>query len=138
MMEALFQMNWFAIAVASVANFCLGGIWFVVLFGKRYAEALGIADRPAQKPAPLFIIGPFICGTINIVTTAFLLQALHIHTVGEALALGIVVGVGYLVAMTVNIAINPLFPRPFYYALINGPMFLIGSLMSCSIVVAMA
>ncbi|MFS2134890.1 DUF1761 domain-containing protein [Duganella sp. Dugasp56] len=138
MMEALFQMNWFAIAAASVANFCLGGIWFVALFGKQYASSLGIADRPAQKPGPLFIIGPFICGTINIVTTAFLLQALQIHTYGGALALGVIVGIGYLVAMTVNIAINPLFPRPFYYALINSPMFLMGSLMSCVILVAMS
>ena len=56
----------------------------------------------------------------------------------DALTLGAIVGVVYLGAMTMNIAINPLFPRPFRYALINVPMFLIGSLITCVILVSLA
>lgn len=138
MIEAFSQVNWLAVLAASVAHFFLGAIWFMALFGKQYAIALGIADRPAQTPGPLFIVGPFFCSAVNITTTAFLLRALGITTYGDALVLGAVVGVGFLVAMTVNIAINPLFPRPFHYSLINGPMFVIGSLMSCAILVAMS
>lgn len=138
MAVAFHQINWLAVLVASVAQFVLGGIWFAVLFGKQYAEALGISHRPPQKPGPLFLIGPFVCGTINITTTAFLLRALHIGTYGDALLLGLIVGIGYLVATTVNVAINPLFLKPFYYSLINGPMFVIGSLMSSAILVAMS
>ncbi|HEY0063301.1 MAG TPA: DUF1761 domain-containing protein [Telluria sp.] len=138
MMQAFTELNWFAILIASVAHFVLGGIWFVALFGKHYAAALGIADRPPQKPGLIFMAGPFVCSAVNIVTTAFLLRALHVDGYGEALTLGAIVAIGYLGAMTVNIAINPLFPRPFYYALINVPMFLIGSLMTCAILVATA
>lgn len=78
-----------------------------------------------------------MCSTVNIVTTAWLLDALGVTRIGDALLLGAVVGVGYLATMTVNIAINPLFPHPFRYALINAPMFIIGSLMSAGILVAM-
>jgi hypothetical protein len=137
MNQAFHQINWIAVLAASGAHFVLGGIWFVVLFGKRYAAALGISDRPVEKPGALVMIGPLLCGTVTIATTAFLLNALRIQHYGDAMVLGAIVGGGYLVAMTVTIAINPLFPRPFYYALINGPMFLIGSLMSCVILIAM-
>jgi hypothetical protein len=138
MNQAFQQINWIAVLAASVAHFAFGGIWFMVLFGERYAAALGIADRPAQTPGPRFMFGPLLCGTVNIATTALLLNALQIQQFGDAMVLGVIVGIGYLVPMTVNIAINPLFPRPFYYALINGPMFFIGSLMSCAILVAMS
>lgn len=42
---------------------------------------------------------------------------------------GLLVGIGYLVAQTFNIAINPNSPRPILYGLINAPYFII-----CSVV----
>ena len=138
MTNALSHLNWLAILAACAAHFVLGGVWFAALFGKPYAAALGIADRPAQKPGPLLIVGPFLCSAVTITTTAFLLRALGIQTYGPALGLGAVVGIGYLAAMTMTIAINPLFPRPFAYTLVNAPFFVIGSLMSCLILTALS
>lgn len=138
MINALSHLNWLAVMVASVAQFILGGIWFAGLVDKRYAAALGIADQPQQKPGPLFLAGPFVCGAITIATTAILLHTLGITTYGHGLALGALVGLGYLAPMTVNIAINPLFPRPFYYGLLNAPFFIVGSLMSCAILVTLS
>ena len=135
---ALFsQTPWWPVLAASVAHFMLGGLWFTALFGKAYARSLGIEARPPQKPEARFLIGPFVCSAINIITTAWLINALGITRQADALVLGLVVGIGYLAAMTVNIAINPLFSRPFRYALINAPMFILGSVMSCAILVAM-
>lgn len=138
MIDALSHVNWLAVLAASVAQFVLGGIWFMVLVGKPYAAALGIEGRPPQKPGALFLVGPFLCGAVIIATTAALLRALGITTYGDALALGAVVALGYLVPMTVTIAINPLFPRPLYYALVNAPFFVVGSLMACAILTAMS
>ncbi|QWS33033.1 hypothetical protein [Curtobacterium aetherium] len=36
-----------------------------------------------------------------------------------------IVSIGYLVAQTLNIAINPNFPRPLLYTLINAPYFIV-------------
>ena len=138
MLSAFSQINWLAVLAATVAHFVLGGVWFGVLFAKPYARALGIEDRPPSKPGPIFLLGPLLCGAVIIVTTAFLLRALGITEYGTALALGAIVGVGYLGAMVVNIAINPLFPRPLAYAIVNVPMFVIGSLMSSAILVALS
>lgn len=137
MTDAFLQINWLAVLAATVANFVLGGLWFGALFARTYARVLGIEDRAPARPAPIFLVGPLLCGAVTIVTTAFLLRLLGIADLGGALALGAVVGIGYLGAMTVNIAINPLFPRPLRYALLNVPMFVLGSLMASAILVAL-
>jgi hypothetical protein len=36
-----------------------------------------------------------------------------------------------------NVAINPNFPNPLAYAALNGPFFLLSSIISCTILVAM-
>lgn len=138
MIEAISQVDWLAVLAASIANFLLGGIWFVALVGKYYPIVLGIADRPPQKPGPLFLIGPFMCSFFTIAASAILLRALGISSNSAALELGLVIGIGYLVPMTLNIAINPLFPRPFAYTLLNAPFFILGSLLSCAILVALS
>lgn len=131
------HVAWLPVLAASVAHFMLGGAWFVGLFARQYARALGIEDKPSQRPGALFLVGPFACSAVNIATTSVLLNALQIRSYGPALLLGLFVGVGYLAAMSVNIAINPLFPRPFRYALVNAPFFVTGSMMSCAILVAL-
>lgn len=136
MLEGLSHVSVLAVIAASAAQFVLGGVWYTVLFGKAYAAALGIADRPPQKPSPLMIGGPFVCSLFTITTTAALLRALAVTTFPEAVMVGAVVGVGYLAPMTMNIAINPLFPRPFRYALINAPMFIGGSVIASVVITA--
>ena len=100
MLEAFSQINWLAVLAATAAHFILGGVWFAALFGKQYAQALGIADRPPQKPAPIFFVGPLVCSAVTIATTAFLLKALGVTNYGDALALGAIVGLGFLGAAT--------------------------------------
>lgn len=137
MINALSHVNWLAVLAASVAQFILGGIWFAGLVGKPYAAALGIAGQPQPKPGLALLAGPFLCGMATVTTTAMLLRALGIAEFADALALGALAGLGYLVPMTVNIAINPVFPRPFYYSLLNAPFFLAASLVSCAILVTL-
>lgn len=135
--DATSQVNWLAVLAASGANFLLGAIWFVGLVGKYYPIVLGIADRPPQKPGPLFLIGPFMCSVFTIAASAILLRALNIASYSDAFELGLLIGIGFLVPMTINIAINPLFPRPFAYTFLNAPFFILGSLLSCVILVAL-
>jgi uncharacterized membrane protein YdcZ (DUF606 family) len=138
MFNVVSEINWFAVLAASVAMTVLGGIWFAGLFKKQYPIALGRTDLGDQKPSPLFIAGPFVCGAVVVITNAIMIRALGITTYGDALIFGAITGVGYLTAQTVNIAINPNFPRPFFYSLINGPYFIVGNLIACAILVAMA
>ncbi len=137
MFDALSEVRWLGVVAAFVPYFLLGGLWFTVLFPKPYLVSLGKQTAPAEKPAPLFIVGPAICSLVITVTTAVLLRALHIDSFGGAAQFGAVVGLGYLVANTVTIAINPNIPRPLYYAFISGGFHLTGILIVTSILVAM-
>jgi hypothetical protein len=64
------------------------------------------------------------------------MAALKIDTYGDALLFGFIVGLGYLTANTVNIAINPNFPRPLFYAAISGGYNIVGSLIVSAILLA--
>ena len=138
MMIHLSQINWLAVLLASFAFWVLGALWFVVLFAKPYAAALGRTGAPQEKPGPLLMFGPLVCAAVITVTNAVLMHALGVTSSGGALEFGGVTGAGYLVAMTVTIAINPNFPRPLAYGAVNGPYFLLANLVSCYVLAAMA
>lgn len=137
MINAIQQINFVAILAALVPSFILGGIWFGVVVAKLYIVSLGREALPSQKPAPIYIVGPLICNLFVVITSAILLRMLNIETVNGAIAFGFLVGIGFILSTCMNIAINPNFPRPFLYTLINAPYFITSSLMTSVILVLM-
>lgn len=127
MFNVLTELNWLAVLVSVVAWTVIGGVYFGAVIAKPYAVALGRQDEPKSKPPAITFIGPMVTGIVMVVTTAVLVRALGIDILGDAIAFGLLVGVGYLAAMTVTIAINPNFPRPLLYAAINAPGFVLSS-----------
>lgn len=130
MFDVLTQLNWLAVLAAFVAWAVIGGVYFGAVIAKPYAIALGRQDEPAAKPAAITFVGPMIAGLVMVVTSAVLLRALGVGTFADAILFGLIVGVGYLAAMTVTIAINPNFPRPLLYAAINAPGFVLSSVVA--------
>jgi Protein of unknown function (DUF1761) len=124
-LAAFGSINWLAVLLAAVVYTALGALWFTLLFGDQYAAALGRTEPPRPTGA-LFVAGPAACTLVVTLTTALLMAALGIDTIGDAVLVALVVGVGYLVANTVNIAINPNMPRPLYYGLVTGSYHLVG------------
>ena len=98
---------------------------------------LGRTHDPKAKPAPLVILGPMVCQLVAILTSAILMKALNLSSVGDAVGFGALVGVGYFVATMTNTAINPNIPRPLMYSLVSGPYFSLMSIGTCLILVAM-
>lgn len=139
MFNVLSAINWLSVLVAFVAYFLLGALWYLLLFPKPYRAALGKENEPAtgQNQEPLYVVGPAVCALIITVTCAVLLYALRIDTYGNALRFALLVGLGYLFTNTVNIAINPNIPRPFFYGLITGSYHLLGMVLVSLILVAL-
>ena len=123
--SAFSEINLWGILASSAFGFVFGGVYFGALVPKYYAIALGRESMPTAKPDMLAILGPFLCNVVMIVTTAAIMRMIGIASLFEALSLGLVIGVGYFLAMCMTIAINPNFPRPFRYTLVNTPYFLI-------------
>jgi hypothetical protein len=131
MFNVLSEINWFAVIVSTLVFAVLGGLYFSAIVAKPYAVALGNETRELPKPGPVFIVGPLVSSLVVVITTAILLRALSVDELGDGIVFGLIVSIGYLVAQTMNIAINPNFPRPFLYTLINAPYFIV-----CTVVAA--
>ncbi len=67
-----------------------------------------------------------------------LINSLQVTALGTALAFGLLVGIGYLAAQTLNIAINPNFPHPFRSTVLNAPYFLACSLITSAVITLFA
>jgi len=132
----LTNLNWMSVLLAFVAYFVLGALWFTLFFSKQYKISLGRENETLQNK-PIFIIGPAICSLVITIATAVLIYALDVSSFAAALEFSLLVGIGYLVANTVNIAINPNIPKPILYGIISGAYHLTGIVIVSSILVAM-
>jgi Protein of unknown function (DUF1761) len=136
MINAISGLNWFGVLLAFVVYFLLAVVWYTVLFKRQYKISLGKENEPEQSLDPIFIIGPAICTLIVTLTSAILMKALNIESYQDALVFAIIIGFGYLVANTVDIAINPNIPRPLFYGAISGSYHLVGIVMVSMILVS--
>jgi hypothetical protein len=125
------------ILAAAALSFILGGVYYGLLTPKPYARVMGRAALPPEAPGLLTILGPFLCNLVMIVTTALLLGLVPVAGFAEAMQLGLLIGVGYLLAMCMTIAINPNFPHPFLYTALNAPYFLVNILATTAILYAL-
>jgi hypothetical protein len=124
--DVLSELNWLAVLVATVAFFVLGGIWYSNgVFGKPWARADGFSRPEGQSPGAVWLIVPFISNFIGVLVTAMLAVATGSTTVGEGLALGAVVGVGF---SGVILVVSLTRPNPTVYTLINSLYQIIGLL----------
>ena len=136
MISQLANLNWISVLLACVAYFILGALWFTLFFSKPYKISLG-RENETLPNNPIFIVGPALCTLVITLATAILFYALNISSFAGAMEFALIVGIGYLVANTVNIAINPNIPRPILYGTISGSYHLVGILMVSIILVAM-
>lgn len=136
MIDQLANLNWMSVLLAFVAYFLLGALWFTLFFSTPYKVSLG-RENQILPNKPIFILGPALCTLVITIASAVLIYALNISSVGDALAFSLLVGIGYLFANTVNIAINPNIPRPILYGIISGAYHLLGILIASIIIVAM-
>lgn len=128
MFNVLAQINWIAVLVTTVALSVLGGLWFTLFFPKYYAISLGREAAPKQQLAPIYYVGPLVCGLVLTIASAVLIRVLRIESFEDSLVFGAIVGFGYLVSTTFNVAINPNIPRPLLYGLVSGGYFFVISL----------
>lgn len=88
-------LNWWAILIATVAGFVLGGIWYGPLFGSAWMRAIG-KTAADLKPSPTPFIVSFVTAAITAVVLALLIGGLGVVRVIDGAILGLVVGIGFI------------------------------------------
>ncbi len=137
MIRLISAINWVSVLLAFAGYFMLGALWFTLLFKRQYKLSLGRENDTQQNSAPIFFVGPAVCSLVITITSAILMHALGIESYQSALEFALIIGIGYLFANTVNIAINPNIPKPIFYGIISGTFHLVGIIIVCTVLYAM-
>jgi hypothetical protein len=111
-LDVITDISWLGVIVATIVYMILGALWYGPLFGKSWMRATGF-EMPDERPGPEIYIVPMIAYLVASVATAMLSQATGSSTFGEGLLLGLVVGIGYAVTLTmVSVAFSSGLPEP--------------------------
>ena len=89
------MFNWWAILVATVLAFVLGGLWYGPLFGKAWLAAMGKTEEEIEPSASPFIIS-FFTALVTAITLAWLVHALSVQGWAAGALLGLVAGIGFI------------------------------------------
>ncbi len=133
MLQKISKISWLGVFLSLVFYSFLGWLWFAVLFPNQYANALDKLGAMPAHPDPIYLYGPPLTLLPTIITIALLMVVLNINTKKAVIEFAFVIGLGFLVANTFDIAINPNIPHPISYGILVGGYQLVGILGSCFI-----
>lgn len=109
------SINPLAVGVAALATFLIGGLWYSLLFAKRWQKESGVTDEQLKSGAPRIFLGSFLLSLVMAASLAAFIGK-------EGLVFGIFAGsAAGLTWIAAAFGINYLFERKgFILWLINA------------------
>jgi len=138
MIDAFSSVPWVGVAAATLAYFVLGAAWFTPLFGKTWDRAVGVQRTSGQAFGPLYYLIPFFGSLVLALAIGVLVAALGLRSVGDAVVLGLVVGIGFSAGVSFTNAVMPVIPRPLLLGAVTGGYHVVGSVLAAVIIVLLA
>ena len=120
------RMNWLAILLAASIYYMLGALWGASPLGEVYHDAIGFSPRPGWSPDIGMYIAPLLGCTASSIVTAILAQETRRRTFFQGIELGLLVGLGYSVAVAGMDAAEPQNKSPVTIISILSTYHLIG------------
>ncbi|TMD60119.1 MAG: DUF1761 domain-containing protein [Chloroflexi bacterium] len=132
------QLNWLAVLAAAIVYFALGAAWYLPATptGRAWMKATGFEMRADRtQPNPAIYLAPLAAYIVASAATATLSRATSTDTLGEAVVLGLLVGIGYALTLWfVAAAFDPQKPQPWVWFAINGSYHIVALLLVAVIV----
>lgn len=116
------DVNYLAVLLAALSSFVLGGLWYSVLFGRKWMVLTGQSEETlkAGNPAVIFGFG-FLTSLVSAFVFAMLMR--HVTDIEDGASFGFAMGLGIV---TASLGLNYLFERrPLGLWLINGGYFVV-------------
>lgn len=135
--DPLGELNWLAVAVAALAYFAVGAVWYArPVFGKIWGDAGGFPlPERGEGPGPGIFVTPLVGSILSAIALAVIAQATDTDTFAEGLALGLVVAVGFAVSISlVTAQFESQKPKPMVWGAVNAGYHVVGTLIAAVIV----
>lgn len=88
-------LNWWAVIVATIAAFVLGGLWYGPLLGQQWLAAMGKTEDEIE-PTPTPFVVSFFTALLTTVVLAALIKSLGLNGWVDGLAIGLLTGLGFI------------------------------------------
>lgn len=137
MLDSINDVNWLAVAVAALAYYLLGALWFTPLFGSQWDRAVDFDRKGSHRFPARYYVTPLVSCLAVATATAVIVEAMDVATPGDAAELGAVVGIGYAAAVSFSNAVAPNVPRPFLLGAITGGYHVVGVVLVAVLTIAM-
>jgi uncharacterized membrane protein len=139
--DLLGDVKWLGVILAALAYFVIGAIWYAPpVLGKAWMKAGGM-EMPAegQRPGPAIYVVPLIGSVLSAIALGMIAVATGTDTVGEGIVLGLIVGVGFAISISlVTATFESNKPNAMAWGAINAGYHLIGNVVAAIIIAAMA
>jgi hypothetical protein len=135
--DSLSDLNWLAVLVAALAYFAIGAVWYAPpLFGKAWAAAGGMEIPEAgARPSPAIYLTPLVGSVLSAIALGMLAKATGTDTLQRGIVLGLVVAIGFAVAISfVTAQFESQKPKPMVWGAINAGYHVVGNLVAAIIV----
>lgn len=135
--DVLSDLNWLAVLVAALAYFAIGALWYAPpVFGRVWTAAGGMSMPEAgTRPSPAIYLTPLIGSVLSAVALGMLAEATGTDTFKEGIVLGLVVAIGFAVAIAfVTAQFESEKPKPMVWGAVNGGYHVVGNLVAAIIV----
>jgi hypothetical protein len=140
--DLLGDVDWLAVILAALAYFVIGAAWYAPpVFGRAWAAAGGLPDQreAGGSPSPAIYVVPLIGSLLSAIALGMIAVASATDTTGEGLVLGLVVGIGFALAIAfVTATFESTKPNAMVWGAINGGYHLVGNLAAGAIIGLMA
>jgi hypothetical protein len=135
--DVLGELNWLAVIVAALAYFVLGALWYAPpVMGKTWMAAGGM-ETPAddRRPGAGIYVVPLVGSVLSAVALGMLAEATGTDTVGEGFVLGVVVAIGFALAIAlVTATFESNKPKPMVWGAINAGYHALGIIVAALII----
>lgn len=121
------DINWIGVIVATVAYSAFAGIWHrQFAFGKKWENAMDFKRPENWKETNIYLIVPFFSCLIASIGISILNNLLNINSIGQAILLGLIAGIGFATTATFTNAVVPIMKKPLVFGAITGTAHAIG------------
>ena len=101
-MELFNALNWWTVIAAVIVYFILGGLWYSVLFTKKWMELREVTAEDIGEPNPLIFLWSFLFQFVAVVVLGLFVEAAGASTAFQVGLVGFGIGLGILFTLNAN------------------------------------